>query len=81
MKTKIKSREILLRVSRLMSGMSQCALAKKIGVSQPAISELETDGKGVGLAKRRKIAEILDVDFFLIWPSLRPEQKERSDAK
>lgn len=49
-----------IREIRLKAGLSQNALAKKAGVSQSHISEIESGEKKVGLAIALKLTEALN---------------------
>ena len=61
-----------VREARERAGLSQHALARKLGASQSSISELEA-GNACGMAMISRVAEALDVspaDFFLDGPPL-----------
>jgi transcriptional regulator with XRE-family HTH domain len=55
---------------RLLRGVTQKALAEKIGVIPSTISYWETGVKAPSLANRTAVAEALDIDFDLLVPEL-----------
>ncbi len=52
-----------LRTLRLITGLSQAALAKAIGTSQPRIARLEAGREEPGLTTLRKLASALNTDI------------------
>ena len=54
---------IRLRAHRQSQGLTQKELAKRSGVSQGRISEMEKGTQGIGVRQARKLAEVLKMDF------------------
>ena len=63
-----------IREYRLKAGLSQNALAKKAGVSQSHISELESGEKKVGLAIAQKLAGALNCSLMEMLPGDEEDQ-------
>lgn len=54
-----------LRGARAKEGLTQKALAAKLGVSQANLSQMEHDARPIGKAMAKRLAGILDVDYRL----------------
>jgi transcriptional regulator with XRE-family HTH domain len=57
-----------LRRLRLKAGASQAELARRMGVTRPCVSRLETGVDPIGLERAYAIAQALDVDPGLVDP-------------
>lgn len=55
-----------LAALRLSQGLSQTHLAKMLGTSQPAVSQIEAGSRQPSLATLRRLAEVLCVDMNAI---------------
>lgn len=53
----------MLKTSREMAGMSQTELAKKLGMPQGNISQIETGKRPVGKTLAKRLAQIFKVDY------------------
>ena len=69
----------LLRVARVKVGMPQRELAAKLGMSQSGVAEWENGKRGIKLATIMRIAEILGVEEYELWPGLKEGAKEKED--
>jgi transcriptional regulator with XRE-family HTH domain len=71
-KTGKRARPELHRL-RKAAGLSQAAIAKRVGVTQAMISKLESgENEPGGLRAAHAIAAVFGCDVFDIWPHLRP---------
>ena len=59
----INYREIITR-KRKELGMSQNALAKKVGITQPFMNEIESGRKSPSIEVLIKICEVLEIKLF-----------------
>ena len=59
----INYREIITR-KRKELGMSQNALAKKVGITQPFMNEIESGRKSPSIEVLIKICELLEIKLF-----------------
>lgn len=64
----------LIRERRLALGLSQRALAKQLGVSQPLVVRIETGEREVTMRTARKMADVLG------WEVIREVIEEGRDA-
>ena len=54
----------IIREKREKKGLSQSALAKLVGVSQPAINQVESGARTPSLALLMKICDALEITMF-----------------
>ena len=50
-----------IRIARLHRGMTQPQLADKLGISQPAVAQMEIDVRDMKMSTVTRIAEVLGV--------------------
>jgi transcriptional regulator with XRE-family HTH domain len=63
----------MLRTVRLLQGLTQAQLAKASGISQPAISAMETGAAELGVDRARRLARVLCVHpAVLLFPDWEP---------
>lgn len=58
----------VLRRSRLIAGMTQQDLADKAGYCRQTISMIETGRQKPGIRTAKALAEILDIDWWELYP-------------
>ena len=54
----------IIREKREKKGLSQSALARRVGVSQPAINQIESGVRTPSLALLMKICDALEISMF-----------------
>jgi len=54
---------VSLRGSRYKENMTQKELAKRLGISQHHLSEMEHAKRGIGKAMAKRLAEVFDCDY------------------
>lgn len=64
-----------LREMREQRGMTQAKLASRVGVTQVAISLIETGERKPSVQMAKKIASVLDI----AWPDLFEEETEEAE--
>ena len=53
----------LIRSARKAAGLSQVALADKLGMPQANLSQIETGKRSVGKALAKKLAKVFGLDY------------------
>jgi transcriptional regulator with XRE-family HTH domain len=71
------SQPVRLRDARLAAGLSQRALAERLGVPQPVIARWETGAREPRVRAAVRVAEALGTTANAIWP---PPDRERAVA-
>ncbi len=56
---------VLVREQRIAAGLTQNELAKRTGMSQPAVARLEAGGTEPTIATLRRIAEALEIELVV----------------
>jgi transcriptional regulator with XRE-family HTH domain len=55
----------IIRAARLEAGLSQAALGRRLGITQPAIARLESGGDGITVETLRRTLRGLGLDLAL----------------
>ena len=54
---------VMVRGGRVKEGLSQIALAEKLGIPAPNVSEMEHGKRTIGKAMAKRLAKILNLDY------------------
>jgi transcriptional regulator with XRE-family HTH domain len=73
----VATEPVRLRDARLAAGLSQRALAERLGVPQPVIARWETGAREPRVRAAVRVAEALGTTANAIWP---PPDRERAMA-
>ena len=57
----------VLKKLRVVSGMSQEELAKKVGVNYRTISSYETGARDMPVRVAKKIGKVLNIDWWILY--------------
>lgn len=57
----------VLKKLRVVSGMSQEELAKKVGVNYRTISSYETGARDMPVKVAKKVGKVLNIDWWLLY--------------